>query len=169
MKGYSDRIKHIPKNIVIKPKIPATKLNKEYQGGVKKCLDALFYQIHNKPVRVRFIKKDDLSEAWGGYQSSPSKKTNKLVDALELFERDGFIKSWGFAVSRNKRLNKTYPKSPLVWVDIEDTDAFKQMDSFTHKNLSEKAKEREARKTKERLKEIEKTINRNVKDGAIIR
>ena len=43
------------------------------------------------------------------------------------------------------------------------------MGSFTHKNLSEKAKEREARKTKERLKELEKIINKNVKDGAIIR
>lgn len=169
MKGFKDQTKYIPKNIVIKPKIPATKLNKEYQGGVKKCLDTLFYKIHDKPVGIRFIPTDELLEAWGGYQSSRSKKTNKLVNAFNLFEKDKILNEWGFAISKNKRLNKTYTKSPLIWVDIEDTDTFKQMMNFTHKNRSEKAKEREARKTKDRLRKLEKTINKNIKAGAIIR
>lgn len=169
MKGFKDQTKYIPKNIVIKPKIPATKLNKEYQGGVKKCLDTLFYKIHDKPVGIRFIPTNELLEAWGGYQSSRSKKTNKLVNAFNLFEKDKILNEWGFAISRNKRLNKTYTKSPLIWVDIEDTDTYKQMMNFTHKTRSEKAKEREARKTKDRLRKLEKTINKNIKDGAIIR
>lgn len=53
------------------------------------------------------------------------------------------------------------------WTDFSTT--FKQMTNFTHKSRSEKAKEREAKKTKDRLRKIEKTINKNIKDGAIIR
>jgi len=140
MTGFKDGGLYFHKNLVIEPRSKASDYKYDLQGYKLAVRERLFYLLKLSVRDTRRYAVKDLTEVIGGRDKD---KRRKLIEALEVLEKRGEIKKWGFANSRNKSYNKTEKKSSLVWVDHTDTDVLRKYQDFYKGNKSDTAKLRE--------------------------
>lgn len=162
MTGFRDGGLYFHKSLVIEPRSKASDYKYDLQGFKLAVRERLFYllKLSVQPTRRYAVK--DLTEVISGRDKD---KRKKLIEALEVLEKRGDIKKWGFANSRNKSYNKTEKKSTLVWVDHADTDVYRKYQDFYKGDKSDTAKLREeVKRLKKEQRQHDKEIKKIKKD-----
>ena len=162
MTGFKDGGLYFHKNLVIEPRSKASDYKYDLQGYKLAVRERLFYLLKLSVRDTRRYAVKDLTEVIGGRDKD---KRRKLIEALEVLEKRGEIKKWGFANSRNKSYNKTEKKSSLVWVDHSDTDVYRKYQDFYKSDKSDTAKLREeVKRLKKEQRQHKRAIEKIKKD-----
>ncbi len=156
MTGFNANGLYYHKDLVAEPRRKAIDYKHDLTGYKQAVSTRLFMLLKGKVAPIRRYAVKDLTEVIGGRERD---RVGKLVKALDLFEKRGDIKSWGFCNSRNKTYNKTEKRAKLIIIDHSDTDVLRKYQEFYKSKKSEVAKIREEVK---RLKKEQKKTSRKI-------
>ena len=153
----------IPKQLVVTPKLTAGDWQGKYQGYAERLFDYIFLKLGQSVPQsgVRNYPKEELIKRASNIERQ-DKAINKMVNFLNLFKKDGHIGDWGFSQAlKAKQLDKTYKKSPWVWVDFSGTPTLQKVREFTKRRTGQSKKDEQQNKKykdlNKRVTELERT------------
>jgi len=163
MTGFKANGLYYHKDLAVEPRRKAIDYKHDITGYKLKVSNRLFLLFKGKVLPVRRYTVKSLTEVISGRERD---KVNKLIEALNLFEKRGEIGGWSFCNSRNKTYSKTEKRAKKVIIDHRNTAVFKENQSLYKSTKSSVAKMREdikrlakdQKKTNRKITKIEKDI-----------
>jgi len=155
MTGFKEGGFYFHRNLIAEPRRKAVDFKHDLTGYKLPLQNRLFVLFRTKVAPIRRYTVKSLTEVISGRSKD---RVKKLRVALDLFEKRGDIKEWGFCDSRNKSYTKKQGKSRLVWVDHTETAVFRKYQEFYKAKKSDIAKERED------IKRLSKEVRRHGKE-----
>lgn len=156
MTGYRVGGLYYHKSLAVEPRRKAKDYKHDITGYKLAVSNRLFLLFRSKVTPTRRYTVKSLIQVISGRDRD---KRKKLIEALNLLEKRGEIRGWGFCNNRHKTFNKTEKKSNMILVDHSDTAVFKERISLYKNTKSTEAKTREELK---RLGKEQKKIIRKV-------
>jgi len=164
MTGFKANGLYYHKSLAVEPRRKAKDYKHDITGYKQALSNRLFGVLFKQKVApIRRYTVKSLTEVIRGRDRD---KVNKLIKALNLFEKRGEIKAWRFCNNRHKTYNKTEKKAKMIIIDHNDTAVFKKNISLYKSTKSDIAKMREQikrinkeqTKTRRKITKIEKDI-----------